>query len=143
MTTNHIVDDITDTWRIAADLAVAMVATGGGVVTLSGDLGSGKTTFTQGMARALGVKRPVTSPTFAIVSEYEGDTMRLIHMDLYRLHGPDDLEAIGFYDYLSSEALVVIEWPERAAELIPDSAVKVAIAATDERSRRIGITVPW
>ena len=138
MMTDQTVHSLTDTWHIAA--RVATLLSHGGVVALTGDLGAGKTTFVQGIARALGITRPVTSPTFALVGDYTGPGGRLIHMDLYRLTGPDDLLAVGFSDYLESGALIAIEWPERAGDLIPSDAVHVEITVLpDYEARRIRI----
>lgn len=136
--TDQIVHSLNETWQTAARVAARLPR--GGVVTLAGDLGAGKTTFVQGMARALGITRPVTSPTFALVGDYTGTRGRLIHMDLFRLTGPDDLLAIGFADYLESGALIAIEWPERAGDLIPADAVHVEISVLADRdTRRIRI----
>ncbi|MGI6494510.1 MAG: tRNA (adenosine(37)-N6)-threonylcarbamoyltransferase complex ATPase subunit type 1 TsaE [Kiritimatiellia bacterium] len=104
------------TRRAAAALAHSLPA--GTVVALHGCLGAGKTTFTQGLALALGVERPVTSPTFTLVAEHQGTSGRLVHMDLYRLSDSGDLLEIGWQEYLESGSLVVVEWPERAADLI-------------------------
>ncbi len=104
---------------------------GGAVIALEGDLGSGKTTFTQSLALALGIKRPVTSPTFTLVCEYPipGDSRRLIHMDLYRLGGESDLDALGFYEYLQSGDILCIEWPDRAGGSIPAGAIRLRFEA--------------
>jgi tRNA threonylcarbamoyladenosine biosynthesis protein TsaE len=129
------------TWRVARQVAARLPS--GGVVALQGDLGAGKTTFVQGLARALGVTRPVTSPTFAIVSEYQGAQLRLIHFDLYRLHSPDDLLALGFQEYLERGALVALEWPDRAGDLLPPETIHVHLApAADVHSRRIEVRYP-
>jgi tRNA threonylcarbamoyladenosine biosynthesis protein TsaE len=126
------------TWRAAARVVADLPD--GGVVALQGDLGAGKTTFVQGMARALGVMRPVTSPTFALCGEYPDGRRLLVHMDLYRLHDPDDLLSIGFQEYLERQALVAIEWPERAGDLLPPDTVWVHITlGADTRTRRIQI----
>ena len=112
----------------------------GGVIALQGELGAGKTTFVQGLARALGITRPVTSPTFTLVGEYPGGRLPLIHMDLYRLRSPDDLLVIGFPEYLERNALVAIEWPDRAGDLLPPETIRVTITLTpDPRTRRIEI----
>ena len=127
-----------ETHAIARDLVASLP--GGSVVALHGELGSGKTCFVQGMARALGISQAVTSPTFTIVGEYEGERP-LFHIDLYRIHDPDELLAIGFEDYLESEGITAIEWAERAGDLIPASTVHVwmqALAAPNEREIRIG-----
>lgn len=126
------------TWRVAARVAAQLPQ--GGVVALQGELGAGKTTFVQGLARALGITRPVTSPTFTVVSEYAGTSLLLVHMDLYRLRTPDDLLVIGFLEYLERGALVAVEWPERAGDLMPASAVWVELSLTaDPRARRIRV----
>ena len=104
------------TRRAAQSLATKLPP--GTVIALHGGLGAGKTTFTQGLAIALGVNRPVTSPTFTLVTEHQGDKGRLVHMDLYRLADSEALLEIGWQEYLESGSLVVVEWPERAAELI-------------------------
>jgi tRNA threonylcarbamoyladenosine biosynthesis protein TsaE len=136
MTSDQTVRSLAETWRLAA--RVADFLPHGGVVALSGNLGAGKTAFVQGIARALGISRPVTSPTFTLVGDYAGSGRRLIHMDLYRMTGPDDLLAIGFPEYLESGAIVAIEWPERAGDLIPPDAVHVALSILpDQTSRRI------
>ena len=96
-----------ETLDIAAAFASKLV--GGDVVLLHGDLGAGKTTFTKGIARALGVKDVVTSPTFTIVKEYEGDRLRLFHMDMYRLTG--DITELGLEEYFErKDGVTVIEW---------------------------------
>ena len=126
------------TWRVAARVAARLPR--GGVVALQGELGAGKTTFVQGLARALGIMRPVTSPTFTLVGEYAGPGLLLVHMDLYRLQSPDDLLTIGFLEYLERGALVAVEWPERAGNLIPPAAVWVEMTLTaDPRARRIRV----
>jgi tRNA threonylcarbamoyladenosine biosynthesis protein TsaE len=126
------------TWRVAAHIAAMLPK--GGVLALQGELGAGKTTFVQGLARALGIRRPVTSPTFTLVSEYTGGALRLVHMDLYRLRDPDDLLAIGFHDYLDRGSLVAVEWPERAGDLLPADTLWVSLTlVSDPRTRRIRV----
>jgi tRNA threonylcarbamoyladenosine biosynthesis protein TsaE len=89
------------------------------VITLAGELGSGKTTLVQAICRGYGVTEPVTSPTFAIVHRYDAPRSPVFHLDLYRLRGPQELTNIGWDDVLSSHALVMIEWPERAHGFLP------------------------
>lgn len=96
---------------------------GGEIVCLEGDLGAGKTTFTRYLAAALGAKGAVSSPTFCIVQEHAD--AKLVHMDLYRLSGEDDVLAIGWEDYLDRGFTIIIEWPERAGSLIPPDAVRI------------------
>ena len=92
------------------------------VLTLSGDLGAGKTTLVQAICRGYGVREPVTSPTFALVHQYAGERSPVYHLDLYRLKGPEDLANIGWDDLLSERAVVLIEWPDRAEGVLPSDA---------------------
>ena len=109
----------------------------GDVVLLDGDLSAGKTTLTKGIGEALGVKRVINSPTFTIVKDYSGN-IRLYHLDLYRLNGLNndfDLE-----EYIESDGVCVIEWPNQVSELIPDDYLKVELKRIDENKREISIT---
>lgn len=109
----------------------------GDVVLLHGDLGAGKTTFTQGVARGLKIDSPVQSPTFTIVREHDAPTMRLYHLDLYRLDSPDDLEDFGYEVYINPpDGVSLIEWPERADDWLPDRFLLVQIEhlGADRRS---------
>lgn len=90
------------------------------IVTLEGDLGAGKTTLAQAIARGYGVREVVTSPTFAIVHEYRAPRSPVFHLDLYRLSGPHQLANIGWDDAISSKAVLLVEWPDRAGDqLLP------------------------
>jgi tRNA threonylcarbamoyladenosine biosynthesis protein TsaE len=93
----------------------------GDVVCLQGDLGSGKTCFSQGIARGLGVKPAVTSPTFIIINEYglSGPARKLRHIDLYRVESVGEARNLGLEDYLYGDSICVIEWAERALEILP------------------------
>jgi tRNA threonylcarbamoyladenosine biosynthesis protein TsaE len=112
------------------------------LVTLSGELGAGKTTFTQAIARALGVSETVTSPTFVIEKIYdlpEGSTFsRLVHIDAYRLKQGEDLKALGF-DALLQDArtLILLEWPERVADALPLVTVTLTLVVNDNGSRTL------
>ena len=92
----------------------------GSVLTLVGDLGVGKTVFTQGLAAGLGISDAVNSPTFTIVQEYETGRIPLYHFDVYRLADPEELEEIGYEEYFFGEGVCLIEWPSRIEELIPE-----------------------
>jgi tRNA threonylcarbamoyladenosine biosynthesis protein TsaE len=102
----------------------------GDTVCLTGDLGTGKTAFTGGIARALGISGYITSPTFTIVNEYEGD-LPLYHFDVYRIGDPGEMFETGFDDYISGEGVTVIEWAELIGELLPPDRVEVFIEKDD------------
>ena len=95
------------------------------VVAISGELGAGKTTLVQAICRGAGVTTEVTSPTYALVHEYEGDRFPIYHLDLYRLNKPEELTNLGWDDMLRSHALVLVEWPERGGDRIPADAVPI------------------
>ena len=121
---------------------VAELVRGGGVVALEGELGAGKTRFVRGLVRALGGEAGrVSSPTYVLVQDYPiAGGRRLWHLDAYRLSGSADLEAIGFDELLAATAegdVLAVEWPSRAAGLIPGGAVRVTIEHVDESTRRI------
>jgi len=130
----HNVSSVEETWAVAREFAKELKP--GDVVCLEGDLGSGKTTFTQGVAAALGAKRAVTSPTFCIVVEHQTEKLLLVHMDLYRLNGADDVLTIGWEDYLARNAVLMVEWPDRAEDLIPPDARHVVFTAGDTPESR-------
>ena len=109
----------------------------GDCILLAGDLGAGKTTFTKGIGKALGVTRVINSPTFTIVKEYHGD-LDLYHLDLYRLDGLGndfDLE-----EYFSKDGVVVCEWPDNVSEIIPDEYLLIEIFRREEDARLFKLT---
>ena len=110
---------------IGARLAAALSP--GAVVAYLGDLGMGKTVFTRGLAAGLGYKGRVTSPTFAIVNEYEGGRLPLFHFDMYRLNSADDLFDIGWEDYLARGGVCAVEWSENVADALPENTVRSAL----------------
>ncbi len=124
-----------ETEALGARLADALDA--GRVVAFTGDLGTGKTAFVSGMARALGVEDRVTSPTFTIVNEYEGGRLPLFHFDMYRLGDADELFHIGWEDYLARGGICAVEWSENVAEAIEPDAVRVSIVRGDGDSDRM------
>lgn len=108
------------------------------VVTLTGELGAGKTTLAQAICRGYGVGAPVTSPTYALVHEYASARSPVYHIDLYRLNSPDDLTQLGWDELLRERALVLIEWPERAGNHLPGEHVPLALDYDpDDASARI------
>lgn len=109
---------------------------GGDVLAFTGSLGMGKTAFTRGLARGLGCRGRVTSPTFTIVNEYEGRTP-LFHFDMYRLGSSDELFDIGWDDYLARNGVCAVEWSEQAAGALPEDAILVDIARGEGENDRI------
>ena len=108
----------------------------GAVVAYEGGLGMGKTAFTRGLARGLGYREPVTSPTYTIVNEYLGGRLPLFHFDMYRLRCADDLWDIGWEDYLDRGGVCAVEWSENVAEALED-AVTVTIRKLSDTTREI------
>jgi len=98
----------------------------GDIISLSGDLGTGKTAFTNGIAKSLGIASYITSPTFTIVNEYEG-RFPLYHFDVYRIADPDEMFDIGFEEYISGEGITIIEWGEQIEEILPKEIIRVVI----------------
>jgi len=121
-----------ETKKFAATLATYLSP--GDVITLEGDLGSGKTTFTQGLAIGLEVKRHVTSPTFTIIKEYHG-RVPLYHMDVYRLENSD--EDIGFDEYFYGDGVTVVEWATFIEDFLPRQRLNIHIEVIDETKRKI------
>lgn len=99
----------------------------GEIICLDGDLGVGKTVFTQGFAAGLGIDDYVNSPTFNIVKEYEGGCLPLYHFDVYRIGDPSEMEEIGYEDYFYGQGVSIIEWPGQIEELLPKEARWVRI----------------
>jgi tRNA threonylcarbamoyladenosine biosynthesis protein TsaE len=97
------------------------------VVTIAGELGAGKTTLVQAICRGYGVVEPVTSPTFALIHEYMSPRSLVFHFDLYRIESPSDLTNLGWDDIIEEQALILIEWPERAGPRIPRDHVPISL----------------
>ena len=109
----------------------------GSVVAMFGDLGAGKTAFTRGFTKGMGISCDVSSPTFALVNEYRGDKKTLYHFDMYRISGWDDLYSTGYFDYLDEGASLIIEWSENIEALLPEDCVRVTIEKTENTDERI------
>jgi len=112
---------------------------GGDLIAYSGDLGAGKTTITRGISIGMGLGDEVTSPTFALVNEYRGAGLSLIHFDMYRINSSADLETTGFFDYMDEDSVLAVEWSENIAEEIPDNAIRIDIQRVDDDTRVITI----
>lgn len=111
----------------------------GTVIGYLGDLGAGKTAFTSGLAKGLGISSDVSSPTFAICNEYRGEGKTLYHFDMYRIDGWDDLYSTGFFDYLESDAYIAAEWSENIYGALPEDAYIVEINKLSDNEREIKI----
>ena len=111
---------------------------GGEIVAYTGDLGAGKTAFTRGLARGLGITMAVTSPTYTLVNEYIGGRLELFHFDMYRLGSSDDLFDIGWDDYLLRGGVCAVEWSENVSDAMED-AIWVRIQRLDDNTRSITI----
>lgn len=129
------------TWEIARSIGEKLRQ--GDVLALSGELGSGKTCFTGGLARGLGVdeKYQITSPTFTLINEYPA-RHRLYHFDVYRIKDYDEFEDLGYEEYLGSEGVVVIEWAEKIAKRLPVNTLWITFEYLDENDRKIIIKGP-
>ena len=124
-----------ETEEIAFRLAQTLKGTE--IIAMFGGLGAGKTAFTRGLARGLGIEDGVSSPTFALVHEYEGK-FNLYHFDMYRINTFDDLYTTGFFDYMDN-GVMVIEWSENIENALPDNCVRVYIKVISENEREIVI----
>ncbi len=131
-----------ETRELAAKIAAE--TPNGTVFALDGNLGAGKTVFASGFARGLGITEPVSSPTFTIVQEYPRANGMFFHLDLYRIDNPDAALAFGIDEFLyASDAISLVEWPERIDGLFPPGTIRVAIERTDrEETRKITIENP-
>ena len=121
----------------AAGAALAARLNPGSVIAFTGDLGAGKTAFTRGLARGLGVEERVTSPTFTIVNEYEGGRLPLFHFDMYRLGSADELFHIGWEDYLARNGVCAVEWSENVEEALDGDTIRVDISRGQDENTRI------
>jgi tRNA threonylcarbamoyladenosine biosynthesis protein TsaE len=129
---------VKETESIAAELAKTLIA--GDCVALEGPLGAGKTQFVRGLAVALGANpRAVSSPTFVLLNIYRGGRLALFHLDAYRTGGADDFESIGFAELLEQQGVVVVEWADRVAKILPNRRILVAIEVLGESDREISI----
>ena len=117
----------------------------GQVITLTGDLGVGKTVFTQGLAKGLGIEEPVNSPTFTIVQEYEEGRLPFYHFDVYRIGDIEEMDEIGYEDYISGEGVSLIEWSNLIEEILPEERTEILIEKDLEKGfdyRKITVKTP-
>lgn len=127
----HTVKNIEETYALAKQIASTLK--GGEVILLSGDLGAGKTTFTKGLAKALGIDDEVTSPTFTILNVYEDGRLKLNHLDMYRVESADELAELGIEDCFDDDSVTVIEWNK--FEHIDGEIIDINITPTGENER--------
>ncbi len=123
-----------DTQKIAAEFAKTLSC--GSVVCLYGEMGVGKTVFTNGLCRALDICEYVTSPTFTVVNEYDGAAFPVYHFDMYRIEDENELIEIGFDEYLNSGGICIIEWPENIPNSLPKNCINIKLLRNsfDERT---------
>jgi tRNA threonylcarbamoyladenosine biosynthesis protein TsaE len=113
----------------------------GSCIALNGDLGTGKTVIAKEIARGLGIAEEITSPTFTLLEEYQGN-VPFYHFDLYRIDDPRELEMLFFEEYWEGNGVSVIEWASRAGDRLPDSAIIITIEYVDQNSRRLTVEYP-
>lgn len=135
------INNVENTTKLGINLGKLLKS--GDIVCLTGDLGTGKTHITKGIAKGLGIEDNITSPTFNIVNEYETGRLKLNHFDVYRVSDPDEIYAIGFDDYIFSDAVSVIEWANYIEEILPQDFLHILIEkdlSQSEDYRKITIT---
>lgn len=135
------VNSIKETTNIGFQLGKLLNS--GDIICLTGDLGTGKTHITKGIAGGLGINDTITSPTFNIVNEYDSGRLKLNHFDVYRVSDPDEIYAIGFDDYIFSDSVSIIEWANYIEEILPKEFLHINISkdlAKGENYRKISIT---
>ena len=128
----HISNSEKQTYEIAKNYAKTLNR--GDVVLLLGEMGAGKTAFTKGLAKGLGIKEEITSPTYQYMNDYDG---KLYHYDCYRLSSGEDAEALGLTDYFYGNGICVLEWSENIKSVLPNDVKKVQILKIDENTRKI------
>lgn len=132
---------VEDTFELGKQIGIDAIP--GTVITLDGDLGAGKTLFTQGLAEGLGVTEPVNSPTFTILQIYDTGRLPLYHFDVYRIGDCDEMDEIGFDDFIYGDGVSVIEWSEQIEDILPEHYMKIVINRETEKGfdyRKITIT---
>ena len=132
---------LSDSPKATEDFAFDFAKTlqGGTVIAFEGGMGMGKTHFTRGLARGLGFKGDVSSPTFAIINEYRGGRLPLFHFDMYRIESWEDLDSCGFFDYIEENGVMAIEWSENISGALSDSSIFITFEKTGENDRKITI----
>lgn len=127
----YIVKSVEETMAIGIKLG--SLCNAGDIICLTGDLGTGKTHMTKGIAQGIGIKDHITSPTFTIVNEYHSGRLKLYHFDVYRVNDPDEIYAIGFDEYIFSDGVSIIEWSNYIEELIPEEHISINIEKLNDK----------
>lgn len=122
--------------------SLGKILKGGDVVALYGDLGAGKTVFVKGIAKGLGIKKRILSPTFIFMRSYPFRSGNFVHVDLYRGQSLEDFEALGFEELFSKNNIVVLEWAEKIGKMLPPKRIDVELEKIDEQTRKITIKRP-
>lgn len=137
---------IVETWRESETFELGRKmgeeARPGQIIALNGDLGVGKTIFTKGLAEGLGIREPISSPTFTIVQIYEEGRLPLYHFDVYRIGDPEEMDEIGYEDYFFGQGVSLVEWAELIEELMPEDTIWIKIGKNLEKGfdyRRIEV----
>jgi tRNA threonylcarbamoyladenosine biosynthesis protein TsaE len=136
----HIAASPEETMAVGEKIAAGLGR--GSVVALQGGLGAGKTCLAKGIARGLGIREELTSPTYTIVSEYAAGPLPFYHIDAYRLEGDEDFQALGGDDYIYGGGIALIEWSDRIPASIPPSAIRVSISLLEDGRRSIEVEEP-
>ena len=135
-------ESVDSTYKIAQDFAQTLK--NGDIVAFEGGLGAGKTHFTKGIAKGLGIEDSVTSPTFTLINHYQTENetssiKNLYHFDMYRINGYDDFASTGFHDYLEENGIIIIEWSENIKNYLPRNIIKIELEIINENTRGIKI----
>ena len=118
-------------------MKLAQQARPGMILALTGDLGAGKTALTKAIARGLGIRETVTSPTFTIVKEYHSGRLPLYHFDVYRISDVSEMDELGYEEYFFGDGICVIEWADLIEEILPEDAMRISISYGSEEEERI------
>ncbi len=114
-------------------LRISQELKAGDTISLEGDLGTGKTALTKGIAAGLGISKPITSPTFTLVNSYNGRCI-LNHFDVYRIDDPDELLEIGWEEYFTDDAVCIVEWGDRILDILPENTIHIRLERDDKEA---------
>lgn len=135
MQKTYITNSVNETETLAENFGKKLKS--GDIIAYKGSMGMGKTAFTRGLAKGMNIKDDVSSPTFALVNEYNGSGLTLYHFDMYRINGFDDLYSTGFFDYMDMGGVMAVEWSENITEALPENTINITFERIDENKRKI------